>query len=237
MARDPVEIFLERVRRIPLGKGKPTAELAGVTDAILSRWKRGKVVPNPTLETIKGFAAALDVDPAYLISDDVDPRGRPVPAPTVTLDGADFSTLGLRLRAGAGPGVVNREDEDAVRLAFRKDWLRSHCGTAEMGEDCAFLVRVRGDSMEPTLRDGAVVMALRERRADHSRFRPGIFVIRDDDGLIVKRAALDGQVLVITSDNPAYAPRAVSLDGRPILDIIEGRVVWVSQELEKPSAP
>ena len=87
---------------------------------------------------------------------------------------------------------------------------------------CA-IIRVRGDSMEPTLPDGCSIMFDRSRRIRRDR---GIYVVRTNGGLIVKRAARRGNAWVIASDNPAVAPEMWPAG----VDVV-GEVVWVARTL------
>ena len=79
---------------------------------------------------------------------------------------------------------------------FRRDWLRKH--GLDPRQCC--VLEVMGESMEPTLVDGASILvnlARQRRRAGR------IYVIRTDDGLIVKRAAKDADgAWQLVSDNP-----------------------------------
>ena len=85
-------------------------------------------------------------------------------------------------------------------------------------------IRVAGDSMEATLRDGDEILVDRTPRP----LRDGIHVVRSGDALLVKRldTARAGTILLI-SDNPAYP--TVELAPKE-LEVI-GRVVWKSGRL------
>ncbi|NCP10550.1 MAG: S24 family peptidase, partial [Sphingomonadales bacterium] len=88
--------------------------------------------------------------------------------------------------------------------------------------------RVEGDSMMPTLAHGDEIMV--DTADGAARLRDGIYVIRIDDELKVKRLARApgrGRVSVV-SDNPAY-PR---FDDVALSDIgVVGRVVWTGRRL------
>ena len=82
--------------------------------------------------------------------------------------------------------------------------------------------------MEPTLshRDEVLVDA-----SDHgARLRDGIYVLRSDDTLVVKRVALKpgGKQITISSDNIAY-PTWDDVD-RASIHIV-GRVIWLCRAL------
>ena len=108
---------------------------------------------------------------------------------------------------------------------FKEDWIRFELGTRP--EDLR-LIRVSGDSMEPTLRSGDVILI------DHSATRPdreGIYILRMDGMLLVKRVqAMPGGILNISSDNAAFAPWQLTradLEGSDVC--IVGRVVWAGR--------
>lgn len=126
----------------------------------------------------------------------------------------------LALGASAGPGALASEERPIGAFRFSTRWLR------EQGLDPAQLsaIRVEGDSMEGTLRDGDEILVDRAPRP----LRDGIHVVRAGDALMVKRldTAQPGKI-VLLSDNPAYRP--IELDPRDLQVI--GRVVWKSGRL------
>ena len=86
---------------------------------------------------------------------------------------------------------------------------------------------VVGDSMEPTIRKGAVVGIV---PCDGSLTEGGIYLVhRPPFGLTIKRVQMGkGQQICLHSDNPAYSPMEVPFEG--YTDILKGRVVWIWQE-------
>ena len=110
-------------------------------------------------------------------------------------------------------------DSERVRgLAwFSRSWLdRLNLDATR----CA-IIRVRGESMEPTLPDGCSMLFDRNRRTP----RDGrIYAVRAGDGLIVKRAAERSGSWELASENPAVEPEPWSADAE-----IAGEVVWVAQ--------
>ena len=82
--------------------------------------------------------------------------------------------------------------------------------------------------MAPTLSDGDDMLVDRNDGAD--RLRDGIYVLRVDDMLNVKRIALDprGGGFEIRSDNPAY-PNWTNCDPGSVTII--GRVVWAGRRI------
>ncbi len=126
----------------------------------------------------------------------------------------------LPLGASAGPGALALEEMPIGAFRFAARWLR------EQGLDPAMLsaIRVEGDSMEATLRDGDEILVDRSPRP----LRDGIHVVRIGDALLVKRLDLARPgVVALVSDNPAY--RTIELDPGEV-EVI-GRVVWKSGRL------
>jgi SOS-response transcriptional repressor LexA len=89
------------------------------------------------------------------------------------------------------------------------------------------ILSVEGDSMLPTLAHGDQILI---DTHDQSAARDGIYVLRVDDALLVKRLSLNpaSRRLTIHSDNDAY-PSWPDCD--PSAIHIIGRVVWVGRKL------
>lgn len=129
----------------------------------------------------------------------------------------------LDIAASAGGGAFANGEQLAGRVDFNEDWLR------KMGADPAYvsLIRVKGDSMEPTLNDGDDIMV--DERAATRALKAGIHVIRMEDQLYVKRLKPgQGGRLSVLSDNEAH-PSWPDMDAKHVT--IVGRVIWVGREL------
>jgi phage repressor protein C with HTH and peptisase S24 domain len=125
----------------------------------------------------------------------------------------------------AGPGAVVTEEVGKPYFAFDERWLKA---LTPSGPDNLSIVRVEGDSMTPTLNAGDDILVDLGDGAD--RLRDGIYVLRIDDALVVKRIALNpvGKRLTVQSDNPAYPdwPDCTLKDINPI-----GRVIWSGRRI------
>ena len=140
------------------------------------------------------------------------------PAKTAKREWIDVPRLALG--ASAGPGLLAAEELPIGAFRFGARWLR------EQGFDPAQLsaIRVEGDSMEATLRDGDEILVDRAPRG----LRDGIHVVRVGEALLVKRLATGRPgVIALVSDNPAYT----ALDLTPGEVEVIGRVVWKSGRL------
>jgi hypothetical protein len=130
----------------------------------------------------------------------------------------------LALGASAGPGALDPDEAAHGALAFDARWLRALGGRPDM----LSIIRVDGESMAPTLNDGDDIMV--DRSDGAPRLRDGIYVLRMDDALIVKRLAVTprrGHVS-IRSDNALY-PAFENVDLRTITII--GRVIWAGRRV------
>ena len=131
----------------------------------------------------------------------------------------------LDVGASAGPGALDAEERRLGRIGFDSAWLR-RLGLAGGGPERLSIIRVDGDSMSPTLSDGDEILV--DRADGAARVRDGIYVLRLDDALMVKRLALNPaeRTMSIRSDNPAYPNwPACPLSA---IDVV-GRVVWAGR--------
>ena len=131
----------------------------------------------------------------------------------------------LDVSASAGAGAFDGDERAESHIAFDPAWLRQ---VARGAPDQLSIIRVEGDSMAPTLGDGDDILVDRGDGAE--RLRDGIYVLRMDDALVVKRLALHpaGRSLTVASDNPAYPSWP---DCEPAAVEIVGRVVWTGRKV------
>jgi hypothetical protein len=130
----------------------------------------------------------------------------------------------IAAHASAGPGSLDDSDNVAGQIGFDAKWLRS----VTANPASVSVIQVEGDSMVPTLADGDDILVDRSDGAD--RLRDGIYVLRIEDALNVKRLAINpsSRSVTIRSDNIAY-PSWPDCDLSKI-ELI-GRVVWVGRKL------
>ena len=127
--------------------------------------------------------------------------------------------------ASAGPGTFAGEERSRPYFAFEERWLRA---LTPSGASKLSVIRVEGDSMAPTLNAGDDILV--DLGDATERLRDGIYVLRADDVLVVKRLAIHPTVRRITvqSDNPAY-PDWPDCDFDSIHCI--GRVIWAGRTI------
>jgi phage repressor protein C with HTH and peptisase S24 domain len=129
------------------------------------------------------------------------------------------------VRASAGPGAIPGEESARPYFAFDPLWLK---GLTSSPSSSLSIIRVEGDSMAPTLSAGDDILV--DLADGPERLRDGIYVLRVDGALLVKRLAIHpvGRRVTVQSDNPAYGDLPDCG-----LDEIEsiGRVVWAGRKI------
>ena len=122
------------------------------------------------------------------------------PSETAANDGL-LSVKRHPVMVSAGPGAIVTKELGKPCFAFDERWLKA---LTPSSPSSLSIVRVEGDSMSPTLNAGDDILVDLGDAAD--RLRDGIYVLRIDDALVVKRIALNplGRRVTVQSDNPAY---------------------------------
>lgn len=130
----------------------------------------------------------------------------------------------LDVVASAGPGFENINPYEIEALPFPRSWLQR----IGLPERYARFIDCRGDSMEPTIMDGAIVLV--DTRFQQTR-GDGIYVLVDGPNVRIKRVALGLLgTLQLISDNERYETEALPAPDAENLRIA-GKVVWSGGEI------
>ena len=203
-----------RLRQARDAKGWYQAEAgrrAGINENTVSRYERGDRLPG--ISHLTRLAEVYGVSMDWLLmgegglSEDV----RNVESVPV------LSAVGPV--AAAGPGGfagVEWEDEE---VPFPRAWLREHRVSSR---NCC-LFRVSGESMEPGIIDGSMVLV---DRGSVELFPGRVYVILVAGDLVVKRVERQGVVWQVVSDNPLWErfPLEAGME-------VVGEVRWVGRWL------
>lgn len=127
----------------------------------------------------------------------------------------------IDVSASAGPGGLVDAEGRRRPFAFPPALLRQ----LGVRTSAASMIRVEGDSMSPTLEDGDEILVNRDERQLGGR--GGIFVLRLDGVLMVKRLRPAVGGVEVVSDNPAYPARIVPAREADVI----GRVAWLSRAI------
>ena len=225
---------LRKWRRISQTK---LAKLVGTSPSQISVIESNK--SGPSLKTAVAIARALDTSMDFLTGAAEDPRpsaeilGK-LNAQDVRLFGGraggvtredrrwnDFIAI-AEVDTAAGTGAVVHDERITGQMKFPARWLRREGLNPEM---CR-IIRVVGESMEPTLRDGCSILVNHERK---KRVDGRIFVVRTEDELIVKRALYNKEHgWLLASDNADRRSWPMLLWWADARIVGEVRWVWFS---------
>lgn len=215
-----------------VGGARRLAEVIGLSEAQIHRIFTGK--NQPKAETIAAISKAtgrtlewLVFGKAYSVAE---------PANLAIRDGdtqeygknSSFSLVPLYdVRASAGHGAILNQENILDYLAFKRDWLHRELGAIPSD---LYLINVDGESMEPTLRSGDLILV--DPRGAGEIPRDGVYVLRMDGTLLVKRLQrLPGRRVKVSSDNTAYESFELDLDHWVDDLAIIGRVVWTGRRV------
>lgn len=179
----------------------------------------------PTIENISKISTHLGINLNWLLTGEGEIFiKKPETTPETTPE--DFILIPMVSgKISAGKGLSPIEDAQVeIKLAFRKDWIKRKGDPSKMS-----LIRVEGDSMEPTLRSGDIVLI--DGNRNYVDLHGGIYAIFVLDSIMIKRIQLifTEKKLKIISDNPKYEPIIVSPDEISVI----GKVIWIGREIEK----
>jgi transcriptional regulator with XRE-family HTH domain len=234
-------LIAERLKKIINDSGLPLGQFArkaGVSKNTLINYRDG--VTSPAAEFLEFLCREFSIDPGWLL------LGKGPDGTGVSADGLDeeekpdyiFIPL-LESRVTAGPEGELLYGEISDRYPFRKWWIEKLVGTSAERQKDLFLIRVRGDSMSPTINQGEMAMVDMGEAERIEVLTGRIYLVILPDGTVaIKRLVLGGNenglMLACLSDNTAdYRPFEFALDPEKSLkSYVLGRVRWVGKEFD-----
>lgn len=220
----------QRINELAIGiSTNAFAQKCGIPESSMRKYLAGSI---PGTDRAVQIAKACGVSLEWLATGEGSMHRNVVREPLPTYKPEIWAEFALIPRynvdAAAGAGQAVERENEIGKLAFRQDWLRQK---GLQGSDLA-VIRIKGDSMSPTIRDGS--LALVDCRRQHEKPKTdGIYVIQMDGDLLAKRIQIDlaGEGgLYIKSDNPAYTEQRLDAAAANRLWIV-GRVIWAGGEL------
>lgn len=190
---------------------------AGVTSSTYSRYLNGET--EASAEKLGRIAEVTGVSLDWLVLD----RGAPIfeaGAPPAIPLGPDMAQI-PPLRIGAeAEGEIAGE-----RIAFPRALLR-RLGTEI---DALEFLRARGDSMRPTIEDGAIVLIDRSQR---DIIGDAVYLVSLDDGPLIRRVRrnVDGAITLISDNRACYEPERLERADAERL-CVHGRIRWTESLL------
>lgn len=165
---------------------KQVADKVGVSEGTISRWESGKIA-DMRRDKIMAYAQALNISPAIIMGwNNVDSHS------TIenTRAGKRIPVLG-----SVAAGIPIDAIEDVL------DWEDISEDMAKTGE--FFGLRIKGDSMQPRIVEGDVVIVRQQPDADSGDV---VIVQVNGDKATCKRLAKYSSGISLISFNPAYEP-------------------------------
>ncbi|MCJ2050865.1 helix-turn-helix transcriptional regulator [Methylobacterium sp. J-070] len=209
------------------GGRRAVSEAADVPLSSLDRYLAAKSeAPSLTLARL-ARACGTSVD-ALLTGAEAAPALRPARANGRGEHGGDdlvrVPFLGVRASAGQGRASLPAETAADAHFLFSRAWLRS-LGVAP---DRAELLRAQGDSMDPTLQDGDLMLV---DRGFGEPVHGKIYALVVDGLVLVKRVNfLAGGGMILISDNDRYPSETIRRDAVADLSF-QGRVAWYGRAI------
>lgn len=206
------------------------ADASGIPQPTISRILKNTAKKSPSGNTIKQLADACGVAFQWLYDGNgpMEKVGGAVGGLLrVEADDTGGQFVGIKmLRRQVFLGVdgldADWEYEEEVSLSLPVDWLRSK----RLIPSELFAFKASGQSMYPTIPDGAVIVA---NRTDTQPVDGKLFAVNHSGRPMVKRLERDAGLWYLTSDNPLpeFRRRAVDNDSRII-----GRVVRMEMDVD-----
>lgn len=221
-----------------IGSLVQAGKVAGVTDEAVARWRDG--LSKAPFDGIVRLCQASNLSLEWMATGqghrDADQQGGNVLQQEITGDGSlqALTVTGdnemvfiprLEVEAAAGAGAVVEHERVAEMMGFSEDWLRARHITPA----AARIVTARGDSMEPTIRDGDFLIV---DTAISEAVDNGLYVLTFNGVVLVKRLfIMRNGGLVISSDNK-IAGRDEEIPPHEVPEIrIAGRVMWYGRTI------
>jgi phage repressor protein C with HTH and peptisase S24 domain len=206
---------------------KRLAEMVGISPSAIGAYiNEGRIPEAPILQKI---ARSLNKTMEELLTGEVTPYKMKdstggIAEGTAIYNDKEFVFIPqVTGEISAGGGLI-ADDTIEMRIAFRREWIEKKGDHHNMS-----LIRVSGDSMEPTLLSGDLVLI------DHNRNfvdpQGGIYAISMDSIIMIKRLQViyHQNRMKVISDNARY--EAMDIDPGQVK--VNGKVIWYGRELER----
>ena len=200
--------FKDRLRDLRLSRGltlQQVADYVGLQKAAIYKYEHGLTV-NPKRSLIEKLATLFQVSPSYLLGiNDEEEK------PDSAIKGVRIPVLG---NVAAGIPITAVTDVD--------DWEEIPEKMANNGN--YFALRIKGQSMEPRIKDGDVVIVKQQEDVDSGDV--AIVLVNGDEATVKEIKKLDTGIMLIGWNTAVYSPRFYSAKDIKSLPVrIIGKVV------------
>lgn len=200
--------FKDRLRDLRLSRGltlQQVADYVGLQKAAIYKYEHGLTV-NPKRSLIEKLAVLFQVSPSYLLGINDDEEK------------SDSVTKGVRIpvlgNVAAGIPITAVTDVE--------DWEEIPEKLASSGT--YFALRIKGQSMEPRIKNGDVVIVRQQEDVDTGDV--AIVLVNGDEATVKEVKKLDTGIMLIGWNTAVYSPRFYSAKDIKALPVrIIGKVV------------
>jgi len=193
------------------------ARFSGISVRNLTRYANENVVPG--MKMMEKLAKALKMDVSVLMGDERQAVIQDVDVPD------QVAIPFLSVTASAGHGARNDAQRGEASFSFPRNRLR------ELGANSSRVefIKARGDSMEPTIKDGSIVLVDRSQK---EIVGDAIYVLSIGENVLIKRVQrqIDGTLTLISDNSAVYPPIRLSKADAEQLRV-HGRVFWTERLL------
>lgn len=211
------EIFAKNLRRHMQKNHVSQADLArymGVSTTTAARWYNGKAIPR--IDKIQSICVWLGVKKTDLLEVKTHPSDPEMPA--------GYARLPVLGNIAAGVPITQVLDASALDDGHFEDFY-----TGIGREKDYFALRIKGDSMTPTIPDGSVVIVRLQPDAENGEVV--VARVNGDEG-VCKRLRKYRDGIALESMNEEYAPMTYKFDAYESCPVtILGKVVEVRIKL------
>jgi phage repressor protein C with HTH and peptisase S24 domain len=220
--------LLQAIEQLGLKKNK-FADISGISPGYLNDILKGRATPSDRV--IKDICEKNSINEIwlrdnkgemFLKAEAVSPPSPADDKQTRRIDGFVLVPL-FNVEASAGGGALVPEEEVIDRLAFKEEWIKRDLGVNP--SDLALITTI-GDSMEPTLRAGDMILLDKSVETVKDE---AVYAFLVDGMLLIKRVRWEADGgLSLLSDNSVYSPVVISRERKAELRVV-GRLIWAGR--------
>lgn len=188
--------YIERLLKEKNMKPVDLANRAGVDKSTISRYFRGtRKIP---MDELAKFADALNVDPVELLIDNGDNNKtflvheESAPYNLVEVPESSFVKIPIIGTIACGDPIIAEQNIEGYTYET----------SDSLPHGSIFALKAKGDSMSPTIPDGATVI-IREQ-SDVENKEIAAVLVNGDNEATLKRIEKFGDVVILKPDNPAH---------------------------------
>ncbi|WP_028581725.1 LexA family transcriptional regulator [Desulfogranum japonicum] len=196
------------------------AELVGTTGQYVSRKKNKDEFP---IEWAYSVAKKYGLLTEWII-EGKEPRRLDLKSSVADSQCAEFTMVPkYKARLSSGHGSFRTSDQIEANYAFRTEFIRSKGNPKDMA-----LFEIMGDSMEPFIYDGDVVMVDMSKNELEDIVDGKAYAFREGETVKVKRLSRQANRLIASSENyQKYPPYQLENGDFGII----GKVIWLGHEV------